>query len=416
VERERERERERVATAEPSPRLEPAPPERSPELALLALQRSHGNHAVGRFVQTLRSAPAPVLQRRIVIMPDAYASGLGVIGGPANFTAAQFKAYVAMAVKDDLDYAKAYANDQESATLDTHIDAIKQTGITMAQRIAALNQLITAVNAVQTRAGLKPNRDTRYATDSTDPGYAHTGEQTHWGDDPTMWDKFGKGLAAVQGGLNTVAPRGGTPRLPLKVLPWADAQRLLPRPLLNLIFDVRFQLDAAPGPNQPVIDERTATQRQHRDPTPNEPGTLRSWHQDSKLVLPANNMGANAPGHAQALHAHYTATSQSGTGSSIVAGGTGPTGYAEYTGTGSNTEHNTKVVLDYNQKRVYLTLTHYQYWAMLELESGTFEMWPSGTQDQEGAEGRLTDRMRDEKKPKVKSATMMSPWMEVLTT
>jgi hypothetical protein len=406
-----ERERAGAVAAQPSPRFGPAAPARS--RALTALQRSHGNHAVGRFVRTIRTVPSAVVQRVIVITPDAYASGIGVTS--ANFTEAQFRAYFAMAVRDDLAYAQAYANDQETAALDADLKAVTKSAITIAQRIAALPKLIATVNAVHARANLKPNRETRYATDSKDAGYAHTGEQTHWGDDPTMWGEFGKGIAAVQGGLSTAAPRGGAPRLALKVLPWADAQRLLPRPLLNLIFDVRFQLEAAPGPNQPVIDERTATQRQTRDVTPNEPGTLRSWHQDSKLVLPATNMGAQPPGHASALHAHYTATSQSGTGSSIGAGAAGPTGYAEYTATGSNSEHNTKVVLDYSRKRVYLTLTHYQYWAMLELAAGGFQMWPTGTQEQAGAEGVLQDRLRDDKQPKVRSATMMSPWMEVLT-
>lgn len=410
-----EREREVVAAPEPI-RVAPAlPAARSPALTVLGLQHSHGNYAVARMVRTLRRAPSAVLQRRIVITPAAYASGLRVNGGAGGLSPAQFREYVAMAVKDDLDYAKAYANDQEAANLDNEINAIKQPGITMPVRIQALNRLITAVNAVHARANLKPSRETRYATDSQDPGYKHSDEQTHWGDDPTMWENFGKGFAAVQAGLQTSAPRGGNPRKPLKVLPWVDAKRLLPRPLLNLIFDVRFQLDAPVGQNQPVIDERTPTQLQNRDPTPNEPGTLRSWHEDSKLLLPPNNMGANPPAHAQALHQHYSAHSQSGTGAAIV-GGAGPIGYAEYTGTGSNWEHNTKIVLDYNQKKVYLSLTHYQYWAMLELEDGSFKMWPTETQDLDKAEGKVRDRKDDKKLPKVRTDTMMSPFVEILTS
>ena len=420
-----ERERARPATAGQANGAGPAGSAGSRALKLLALQQAAGNRAVGRLLRSaantqvahrgprsLRSAPSAALQRQIVISPAAYAVGIGVNGGAVGFTIPQLKEYIDMAVKDDLGYAKAYAGDQELTSLDTHLDAVKLAP-SMAQRTTALDQLITTINAVHARAQLKPNRETRYATDPKDAGYTHSGQHPRWGDDLTMWREFGKGFGALQGGLSTVAPRGGKPRLDLKVLAWADAKRLLPRPLLNLIFDVRFQLDAAPGPNQPVIDERTATQQQSRNVTPNEPGTLRSWHQDSPQVLPANNMGGVAPAHATALHTHYANTSQSGSGAAIGVGAAGPSGYAEYTGTGSNYEHNTKIVLDYNQKKVYLTLTHYQYWAMLELVSGELEMYPTGTQELALAEGILQARMRDPKQAKVKTAKMMSPWIEV---
>ena len=49
----------------------------------------------------------------------------------------------------------------------------------------------------------------------------------------------------------------------------------------------------------PFIDERSATERTARKTTPKEPGTLRSWHEDSKGRLPDNNVSTLAAGASQ---------------------------------------------------------------------------------------------------------------------
>lgn len=102
------------------------------------------------------------------------------------------------------------------------------------------------------------------------------------------------------------------------------------------------------------------------------------------------------------MHQHYSQHSQTGAGASIGAGIARPQGLAEYTGTGSNWEHNTKVVVDYASKRIYLTLTHYQYWALIE-RGGEFEFFACETQNLEQAQGQVPG-----------GAILMSPWMEIL--
>ncbi|WP_224282570.1 hypothetical protein [Streptomyces sp. LS1784] len=114
------------------------------------------------------------------------------------------------------------------------------------------------------------------------------------------------------------------------------------------------------------VHGRNRARKVVRDKSPNQLGTLRSWHQGDYGRLPDNQFDpAAVPEHARLLHAHYTAHSQSGAGSSVQNAATPPRGFAEYTGTGSDWEHNVKVVLDYINKRVYLTVAHYQYWALI---------------------------------------------------
>ncbi|MGW1864665.1 hypothetical protein ACWCPS_03780 [Streptomyces mauvecolor] len=59
--------------------------------------------------------------------------------------------------------------------------------------------------------------------------------------------------------------------------------------------------------------------------------------------------------------------------------------------------------------RVYLTLTHYQYGALIPQEGG-YTFWPSGTQDQEQALGNLTNQ------PNGAQGVLMRPWLEVLVS
>lgn len=418
---------ERRAEDGPGPTVAAA---RVPEVAnLLDLQHGAGNRAVARLLDGRRPA-GPVLARTITISPAQYAGGHGV--ATANLTDTQLAEYFRLAVKDDLEWARRQAakiNDQGTLNAwQRYVTLITNTTLPMPDRVSALEGLIRAVNdypeTVKRRTGPRKvdtpierpeNRDTRYATEPADDDYQHDdggAQGTTWGDDPTMWQKFGQDFGAIEPGLQSTKARKA--EKPVSQLPWADATRILPRPLINLLFDVRLQLES--GGNGGVVDERTAGQQERRDKSPHEPGSLRSWHQDEHGTLPKNQFDAQqVPQHGRNLHEHYTQTSQSGAGSSVDKNpATSPTGFAEYTGTGTNTEHNTKVVLDYVRKRVYLTLTHYEYWALIG-GGGQPELWNSGTQDPAQAEGKLEKHLRETQR-RPDQGKLMSPWVEVLLT
>lgn len=376
---------------------------------MLQLQRSIGNQALNKLVNPIRQTmPAngdPAVQRRIVIPLNAYASGINV---PlvANLTAAQIKEYLGLAVYDDYRYALQMVEDDVSTALKAQWKKIvaNPTG-----EVAEIPNLVTEVNRIlDALPAPLANKDSRYATKPS-AGYEHQPlkDGSTWGSDDKMRSEFGAkaGSALAKEDHPTTAPRIKEDHIVLKQLSWEMAKKVLPRPLINLIFDVRMQLETA---GATVIDERTADQKARKDKSPSEAGTLRSWHQDSAGVLPANNFDAAAvPAHATALHTHYNAHSQSGAGASIKDAATSAQGYAEYTGTGSNWEHNTKVVLDYINKRVYLTLTHYQYWALIKKDD-SYQFWEGETQNLVMAKGKLA------KERPGAEAIMMSPWMEIL--
>jgi hypothetical protein len=336
-----------------------------------------------------------------------------------------------MAILDEYAYVKKHVETvsflfDELAPIEALYKTAGLNTTLMPNRIPAINSLITEINSYQDTHMRKtdkhtdvvpPNRETRYATTPAG-GYTHdkSGLAVKWQDDPDMWKQFGAAFGAEQPNLATVAARGKDRQLPLSVLPWAKAKAMLPAPLLKLIFDVRFQLEAgAIG----TVDERTADQKQRKVVSPNEPGTLRSYHQDSPQVLPPNQFAQGVPqGQATTLHQHYDANSQSGAGSSIKAGREHPEGYAEYTGTGSNWEHNTKVVLDYTRKKVYLTLSHYQYWALIDKQGGGHHMKVGDTQDADQAgiiiQAYIKTKKADENL--LDTYTLFSPWLEILTS
>lgn len=403
------------------------------------LQRTIGNHAVVETLgvrPTIQAKQEPIIQRKIVIDPTAYASGLGV----ANLSKRQLAAYFDIAVLDDLRYAKKLLSKDEAKLLQDQVVAIQQEQ-DAATRDGLMAKLVQDINtAIDTYGGVveqentakdstdyvtMPNRRTRYAT-TPEEGYQNTSfatnkAETLWGSDEKMREQFGQQVGGdVFGGNLTTTTARGKKALPLQQLTWDKAKQILPRSLLNLLFDVRFQLETG---GATVIDERTPYEQSRKVKSPSAPGTLRSWHQDEPQVLPDNGYGALpddgmggktvavAHPHAQGLHTHYNTASQSGAGSSVSSNpAKSAQGYAEYTGTGSDWEHNTKIVLDYLQKRVYLTLTHYQYWALIDEGSGSYTFWESGTQDVEAAQGKL-----DKEKPEA-NAILMSPWMEVLVT
>lgn len=384
--------------------------------------------------RTKSVAGPAILQRKINILPDAYARGISpnplVPLRADQLSETQFSEYLAMAFNDEFRYAQAVCtSDSRLKHWNTlHVRALDPQK-DMNARVAAVKRLAEEVNRFLARRDANiedPDAERRYQTNPAKPwskkqhdGYAHDVSQhaVTWSDDPDMRQKVANFLGPIVSTLPTVNPRGAltkkveqhtiTTRIPLRQLTWPQASQLLPRPLLNLIFDVRYQLETN---GATVIDQRTAQQKQDRAPTPNQPGTLRSWHTDSPEVLPGNTFNSQAiPRHAQQLHANYTRDSMGGTGSSQQNAPTAPIGYAEYTGTGSNTEHNTKVVIDYIDKRVYLTVSHYQYWAIITHPGPTYEFFDSSTQELDQAEGRLEKRLGPQD-----TAVMLSPWFEIL--
>ncbi|MFH9404501.1 DUF4157 domain-containing protein [Streptomyces sp. NPDC017638] len=400
-----------------------------------------GAHDAGPGSAARASDGGPAAVQRIVkITPGMYMRG---VNATEQTAAPQLLRYLAIAVQDEVSRAQ---NLDPTGTYEADLKEIRRRLKPATLDVPGALQLTTTlVGAVNNLLEDKqtyvadynppdheegpgamvpvPNADTRYATapNTEETGYFHSSlsKQTepYWGNDDTMREKTGRSLGPVvaagapqeQPRLQSHARGGGN--LPLTRLTLKQAVDMLPRPLLNLIFDVRYQLEAPDAGPRPVIDERTEAQKAARDKSPNQPGTLRSWHQDDYGRLPDNGFDpANVPPHAQGLHDHYTAHSQSGAGSSVQNAATAPRGFAEYTGTGSDWEHNVKVVLDYIGKRVYLTLTHYQYWALIppQSEGKPYTFWQGPGQDLEAARAELANQ------PGGAAGIMMSPWLEIM--
>jgi hypothetical protein len=383
------------------------------------------------------SGASSAVQRMIAISPGMYMRGVGAT--EESLSVGQLRDYVRIAVMDEVKRT-ARIDDRQPfpAQLREVAEELARPVPDMPRALGLLTALVRGVNAflaeqqtyvpdfnaptAQDPGALVPvpNAATRYATapDEEATAYSHTSltgqKEPLWGDDRTMREKTASALGPLLGEAPGVSPRLGTDRsgrdnLPLKQITFRQATTMLPRPLVNLVFDVRYQLERPDdGQPQPVVDERTDRQKYEKDKSPAQPGALRSWHQDDSGKLPGAGSGP-APETARALAEHYAGTSQAGAGSSVRDAATGPRGFAEYTGTGSNWEHHTKVVLDYINKRVYLTLTHYQYWALIPSGAGgePYTFWQGPGQDLAQAQAALRQEPGGER------ATMMSPWLEI---
>lgn len=298
-----------------------------------------------------------------------------------------------------------------------------------------------------------PNRISRYAVSNLPAGYVHSNfrpsweveyanaignnearraaadtasPSINWENEADGREKFTKSAGAVLlAALNAPASRSipritnvaGDIRPFIPTLTWSQSKEFLPKPLLNLIFDVRFQL--VENDISAIIDERTLHEKSVRKITPNAPGTIRSWHEDSKGMLPDN--GLHGKTNAQVLqaisangdiakefHNHYMATSGVGEGAAAGAA-THPVGFAEYTGAGTENIQDVKIVFDYLNGRIFLTLTHYQYWGILSAAAGNTYI-PIGTQILAGALQRINDYPSQGLAVK----TLMHPWIEIL--
>ena len=387
------------------------------QVADAVVQGTSAEGLLDRYAGGAGASPAVqqvAVQRIVRVTPTMYLAGIGATAPTA--TAAQLDEYLRIVIADDLTLALAWAQNPAPLTADQQL--LQDPLQTPQQKIAALPAIIARINA---EIGDKRNAETRYATTpALAHGYQHTaggGSGVTWADDADMRGKVGPALATSIGkqpALGTRDAAGAADgKLAVNQLPWDEAKQMLPRPLINLLFDVRFQLEGGA-----VIDERSAQEQQSREKSPHDGGALRSWHLDSARVLPGNGFAAagaaggndNVPAHGQALHAHYGQTSQNGAGASIGAGRDRPQGFAEYTGTGSNTEHNTKVVLDYMNKRVYLTLSHYQYWALAKV-GGAWRFVEGGSQDKNLAEATIAQRCLQ---LHATEHQVMSPWLEIV--
>lgn len=460
---------------------------------------------------------AKVIQRVINVNATQYQNRIAPNG---LLTKTQLVEYIKFAVADDLKMAINHLTKEERGKLIASFQgiltkpAIDANDIGMVDAgVARINEILNEhqISNVNTRYAASPAH--KYTHTNLRPSKANAADQDAKDAIPDiLWDKeedarsqFGKtaGNTLISADTPSVSPaaKQKDKTIPdIKQLTWEQAQEMLPRPLLNLLFDVKSQLTlralaaespkaaadrnanmqanireyadtrkadnkraedlgivpkpikgkqekqeivrekeanariakanaerenaekadtersnimGAMGDAVPVVDERSQDEKRVRNATPTEPGTLRSWHEDSKGILPANGFDKKKPNvskEASALHTHYAMTSGSGTGAAAGAA-TSPTGFAEYTGAGANNIHNIKVVLDYMQKRVYLTFSHYQYWAIVQTGEGT-EFVDGKTQEIDAAKGNIASDQ------KVVAAggkyTLMNPWIEIL--
>lgn len=426
---------------------EPAAPRRdaSPNRTHLApdaarmhlLQRTIGNAAAGQVLQRqLPPLPPEEVARREELMRDVIKvtpAGYAAAHGEADVTRLnrpQMMDYLMMAIVDSVQAAEAEASEQSDidalepliAEVDGLLKAARKLpdGERIGDRAAFLPEVVTVVNRILRG---KPNRDSRYNVNPP-PGHEHntrnkrlktTTMSSTWSDDQNMWAETGKKLGAANFDKAKTSAPAGNRQLPVRKLTWAQARDVLPRPMLNLLFDVRYQLESGT-----LVDERTPDERGRRVKSPTAPGTLRSWHQDDSGKLPDTGVERGEPeqvagkikADGKLLHDHYERASQSGAGSSVQNPAKGPRGLAEYTGTGSKGEHNTKIVLDYQTKHVYLTLTHYQFWGLAKAD-GSGDFWPLGTQVQVDAEALLKARTEQEGLDE-DQVTLMSPWIQIV--
>ncbi|WP_221325706.1 hypothetical protein [Actinoplanes sp. L3-i22] len=394
------------------------------------LQRTIGNAATGLVLQRVtdvdRARWTAKRQRVVKVTPDGYAAAHGA-AGVAALTREQLRDYLVMAFVDDLQMATGYAEVPADITaMETATLSLRQLGQAMQAMqpgavVGAQADFLTgAVEDVNRILTGRANHETRYSVEPTG-GYEHNSRnkkamKTTWPDSEKMWETIGPALGTDFPAAATGVPRVAAQR-PIGQLAWSSAKSMLPRPMLNLLFDVRFQLESGT-----LVDERTDTELAAQEKSPHAPGTLRSWHQDDSGRLGGTGIAPGTPAAVRTavttteplatdLHDHYDERSQSGAGSSVQNAATGPRGLAEYTGAGTNSEHFTKIVLDYVNKRVYLTLTHYQFWALAD-RSGTAEFWNLGTQNEAEAQGQMRARERQEGLDPG-SATLMSPWIEI---
>ncbi len=189
-------------------------------------------------------------------------------------------------------------------------------------------------------------------------------------------DKALRGMDAMTSNSTKTPKDGSMPNIP--VIPFSNTANGMPPSLRLLIKKIYDEWNAGRA-----FDRRSTSEQTNKTITSDTPGALRSWHLNDRGSLPANQFDVNnIPLKAQPLHTHYdTSSKKPGNVQSNV---TTPVGYAEYTGTGiTGDAHNCKIVLDYVNGDIYVTVTHYQLWDKgnkykqkgQNAGSGTYSAW-----------------------------------------
>jgi hypothetical protein len=215
-----------------------------------------------------------------------------------------------------------------------------------------LNTLMATINQCLTYAKTGLNKDVDSYSNTREDSWQTKDEALNTMDKLASASKLSHKPAGKQPKKN----EQGQPNIP--GIKWSEAKGQLPGALRNLIRDIHTSWRLGE-----VMDERDEQARTRKEKNPNVAGALRTWHVNEQGQLP-NIEGLQTPNNAAALHTHYKDTAQHPYDKNNTAG---PTGYAEYTGTGiKNDFHYSKLVLDYKQGIMYVTVTHYQNWKKSE--------------------------------------------------
>lgn len=306
-------------------------------LTVLQLQRKVGNRAVRQLLAG--HVKMPSIQRRIAIGPGDWL-------GNQLPTRALLSQYFNTFVKSE--YQRVLTATTEANRKDLHWNIVDYfdneftpafkahlAAAQWAQATALMEQLVTRINKDLATVNLK-----RYPNTSEDS----------W---KTPQAALARVIALVDPAVNAPGPPSDAKMPKVPGIKFSVAQANFPKPLVDLMKDIHTAWQ-----NQGFIDERTEKEIADSTITSKEPGSLRSWHSNTQGSLPSV-AAPNTPANAQPLEAHYRRTSKSG--AHITAGG--PIGFAEYTGTGiSDDVHNSKVVFNYRDGHMFLTLSHYQLW------------------------------------------------------
>ncbi|CAN5897947.1 hypothetical protein BH11BAC7_BH11BAC7_31040 [soil metagenome] len=328
------------------------------------VKQFHQIHPTPDFslVEELPNRGEMPLQRTIVVSYTEYAANANA--GYNHKT--KLKSYFTNFVKEDYEMALQYY-DTTLAPPDADILADHtsvQTGIAAGTDLATTEaEMITLVNGINQVLTRVIAAHPAYNLENHESKYARTAAGA--------WDYHGAALvswentvaAHVNGTTNARIMNAGAPDA-VQSVNFSDVRLLIPPALRALMLDIYYK-SAAGG----IIDSRSAGERAARSVTVDKPGAIRSWHEDSRGKLPASGYVAphgmlpnNVPAAMAPLHNHYAATSGAGGGAGAGAA-VAPSGFIEYTGTGiANDQHNSKIVFDYMNNHIYLTLSHYQYW------------------------------------------------------
>ena len=166
------------------------------------------------------------------------------------------------------------------------------------------------------------------------------------------WVSFDKALKAIRTihVISELEPANkDLPNIP--VISFADCKSVFPSQLFRLIRRIFNSIDER-GP----FDQRPISERLNKHITSNWPGSLRSWHMNQDQSLPNIKGNLDKTNFIFKYLKKYSAPPKSD--KEI----TEPIGFAEYTGIcfGGGEPHDCKIVYNWVDDLLFLTLTHYQ--------------------------------------------------------